>query len=286
MKNNIQQMMRTYKRSPFSLLMRVMLLLSVAFTVGILAYILLHILVKGIPYLTPSLFEFTYNSENVSMMPSIITTVMLVAAVLVVSIPFGVFTAVYLCEYASSGNKVVGFIRLTTETLSGIPSIVYGLFGAIFFVDYLEWRYSFAAGAMTLAIMVLPLIMRTTEEALISVPNEYREASFGLGAGKLRTVFKIVLPAALPGILSGVVLAIGRVVGETAALIYTLGTVAKIPDGLFSSGRTLALHMWVLSGEGIRINEAYATAVVLIILVVFINALSSAIVKKYSKGKE
>lgn len=280
---DIKQLVRTYRRNPFSLLMRLMLVISIVFTVGALAFILLYILINGIPHITPSLFSFEYTSENVSMTPSIITTLMLVAAVLAVSVPFGIFSAVYLVEYAPKDSRAVEIIRLTTETLSGIPSIVYGLFGTIFFVTYLGWRYSFLAGVMTLSIMVLPLIMRTTEEALLAVPDDWRQASFGLGAGRLRTVFKIVLPAAVPGILSGVILSIGRVVGETAALIYTLGTVAQIPKGLFSGGRTLALHMWVLSGEGLYTDQAYATAVVLIILVVVINAVSSALAKKIQK---
>lgn len=283
MNTDFKQAIRTYKRNPFSLVMRIMLILSIVFTVGALAFILVYILVNGIPHLTPSLFSFEYTSENVSMTPSIITTVMLVRAVLAISVPFGVLSAVYLVEYAPKGNKMVEVIRLTTETLSGIPSIVYGLFGTIFFVTYLGWRYSFLAGAMTLSIMVLPLVMRTTEEALLAVPDDWRQASFGLGAGRLRTVFKIVLPAAVPGILSGVILSIGRVVGETAALIYTLGTVAQIPKGLLSGGRTLALHMWVLSGEGLYTDQAYATAVVLIVLVVMINAVSSAVAKKIQK---
>ena len=283
MNTDFKQAIRTYKRNPFSLVMRIMLILSIVFTVGALAFILVYILVNGIPHLTPSLFSFEYTSENVSMTPSIITTVMLVRAVLAISVPFGVLSAVYLVEYAPKGNKMVEVIRLTTETLSGIPSIVYGVFGTIFFVTYLGWRYSFLAGAMTLSIMVLPLVMRTTEEALLAVPDDWRQASFGLGAGRLRTVFKIVLPAAVPGILSGVILSIGRVVGETAALIYTLGTVAQIPKGLLSGGRTLALHMWVLSGEGLYTDQAYATAVVLIVLVVMINAVSSAVAKKIQK---
>ena len=283
MNTEIKQMIAAYKRNPFSLIMRLLLLVSIVLTVGMLAFILFYILAMGIPHITPSLFSFSYTSENVSMMPSIITTMMMVGLSLIISLPFGIFTAVYLVEYAPKGSRVVEIIRLTTETLSGIPSIVYGLFGNIFFVTILGWKYSFLAGVMTISIMILPLIMRTTEEALISVPDDWRQASFGLGAGRVRTVFKIVLPAAVPGILSGVILATGRIVGETAALIYTLGTMAKIPNSLFSSGRTLALHMWVLSGEGLHINQAYATAVVLIVLVVGINALSGLIAKMLQK---
>ena len=203
---------------------------------------------------------------------------------LAVAIPFGIFTAIFLVEYAKKGNKFVTIVRLTSETLSGIPSIVYGLFGMLFFVTYLNWGYSLLAGAATLSIMVLPLIMRTTEEALLAVPDSYREASFGLGAGKLRTVFKIVLPSAIPGILSGIILAIGRIVGETAALIYTAGTMATLPENVFSSTRTLSVHMYILSGEGLNINESYATAVVLLLLVLLINWLSGVAAKKLTSS--
>ena len=202
---------------------------------------------------------------------------------LLIAVPFGIFSAVFLVEYAGRGNKFIDVIRLTTETLSGIPSIVYGLFGMLFFVNALHWGFSILAGAFTLSIMILPLIMRTTEEALKSVPDSYREGSFGLGAGKLRTVFKIVLPSAVPGILAGVILAIGRIVGETAALIYTAGTVAQIPKNAFGSGRTLAVHMYMLSSEGLYMNQAYATAVILLILVVVINTLSGMIAKRLTK---
>ena len=200
------------------------------------------------------------------------------------AVPFGISAAIFLVEYAKRGNKFVEVIRLTTETLQGIPSIVYGLFGMLFFVNTCKWGFSILAGAFTLAIMVLPLILRSTEEALKSVPDSYREGSFGLGAGKLRTVFRIVLPSAIPGILAGVILAIGRIVGETAALIYTAGTVAKVPENVLSSGRTLAVHMYNLSSEGLYMNQAYATAVVLLVLVVVINTLSGMIAKRITKA--
>ena len=197
--------------------------------------------------------------------------------------PLGIFAAIWLVEYAKRGSKLVKVVRITTETLQGIPSIVYGLFGMLFFVMQLKWGYSLIAGAFTLAIMVLPVIMRTTEEALLAVPDSYREGSFGLGAGKLRTVFTIVLPSAMPGILSGVILATGRIVGETAALIYTASTVAAVPASVFSSTRTLATHMYLLSNEGLHINETYGTAVVLLILVLLINSLSSFIAGRLAK---
>ncbi|MGE4548410.1 MAG: phosphate ABC transporter permease PstA [Intestinibacillus sp.] len=251
-------------------------------TFAVLLFLISYILINGIPHLKPSLFSWTYTSENASMIPAIITTVEMTMLALLLAVPFGLFTAIYLNEYAARGNRLVGIIRITTETLSGIPSIVYGLFGMLFFVTRLHWGYSLLSGAMTLAIMILPLIMRTAEEALISVPDIYREGSFGLGAGRLRTVFRIVLPAAMPGILSGIILGIGRIVGETAALIFTAGTMAQIP-GLLQSGRTLAIHMYVLSGEGLHMDEAYATAVVLLLVVLLMNGLSALVARKLTK---
>ena len=249
-------------------------------TFSLLFFLIGFILVKGLPYLKPSLFSLHYNSENVSLFPAAISTLYMTSAALLLAVPLGVFAAIYLVEYASRGNRLVGLIRLTTETLAGIPSIVYGLFGMLLFVTAMGWGYSLLAGAFTLAIMILPLIIRAAEEALKAVPDAYREGSFGLGAGKLRTVVKIVLPSAMPGILSGVILAVGRIVGETAALIYTAGTVAQIPTNPMQSARTLSVHMYALSGEGLHIGEGYETAVVLLGVVVLINALSAGIAKR------
>ncbi|MGN0353088.1 MAG: phosphate ABC transporter permease PstA [Roseburia sp.] len=276
--------MKSYAKHPGSFLLLLLVLLAAVLTVGILVYLVAYILVRGVPYLKPSLFAWKYTSDNVSMMPAIINTLSMTLLALVFSVPFGVGAAIYLVEYAKKGNKVVGVIRITAETLSGIPSIIYGLFGMLFFVTYLKWGISILAGAATLAIMVLPVIMRTTEEALLCVPDSFREGSFGLGAGKLRTIFKIVLPSAMPGILSGVILAIGRIVGETAALIYTAGTVTNIA-GITDSGRTLAVHMYNLSQEGMHTNEAFATAVILLVMVLGINALSSLVAKKFEAQK-
>ena len=253
-------------------------------TIGTLVLIVGFIFVKGIPHLKPSLFSFTYNSENVSLMPALISTVIMTFMSLAIAAPLGIFAAVYLVEYAKRGNKAVELVRMTTETLSGIPSIVYGLFGMLFFVTFLGWGFSVLAGAFTLAIMILPLIMRSSEEALKAVPDTYREGSFGLGAGKLRTVFKIVLPSAMPGILAGVILSIGRIVGETAALIYTAGTVAQIPTSPLQSARTLSVHMYALSSEGLHTNEGYATAVVLLLVVVLINTISAQIAKRIGRA--
>ncbi len=266
--------------------------LSIVMTVSILVFIIGYILVTGIPHLKPSLFALHYNLDNVSALPSLISTIMMICISLSISVPLGVFTAIYLVEYANSKNKFIGIIRLTTETLSGIPSIVYGLFGMLFFVTYLNWGFSLIAGSCTVSIMILPLIIRTTEEALKSVPNTFREASFGLGAGKLRTVFKVVLPSAMQGIIGGIILSIGRIMGESAALIFTAGTVAQIPTGLglngeesflFKSASTLSVHMYNLSGEGLHMDEARATAVILLVLVLLINILSNFISKKIVK---
>ena len=262
-----------------------LVLLATVVTFAVLLFLIVYILVNGIPNLTPGLFALTYNSENASMLPSIINTIIMTLLSLVIAVPFGIFSAIYLGEYAKRGNKFVKIIRLTTETLSGIPSIVYGLFGALFFVTALGWGYSILAGALTLAIMILPLVMRTTEEALKSVPDSYREGSFGLGAGKLRTVFRVVLPSAIPGILAGVILSVGRIVGETAALIYTAGAIPQVPSSIMGSGATLAVHMYNLSREGLYMDQAYAVAFVLLLLVLGMNALSSFVAKKLTKGQ-
>lgn len=277
---NRMNRLATYKGRPGSLAIRILVDLSALITVIVLISLVGYILIKGIPHLNLDMFQWTYNTQNVSMMPAIINTLSITALSLLVAVPFGVFSAVYLVEYAGRGNKLVRIIRLTTETLSGIPSIVYGLFGFLLFVVALGWSYSLLAGTMTLAIMILPLIMRTTEEALKAVPDSYREGSFGLGAGKLRTVFKVILPSAVPGILAGVILGVGRIVGETAALIYTAGTVTGVATSLFSSGRTLSVHMYALLSEGLYMNQAYATAVVLLVMVIIINAISGYIAKK------
>lgn len=276
------QKLKAYRRSPFSLLLNLLVSLSALLTVLTLLFLIAYILVKGIPYLTPSLFAWEYNSENVSLTPALVNTVIMTALSLLIAVPLGVFAAIYMVEYAKRGNKLVSVVRVMAETLSGIPSIVYGLFGFLLFVVELGWSYTIIGGAMTLSIMILPSIMRTTEEALKAVPDSYREGSFGLGAGRLRTVFRIVLPSAVPGILAGVILAVGRIVGETAALMYTAGTVAGIPGSLFGSGRTLAVHMYVLTNEGLYTNQSYATAVVLLVVVICINAFSGLVARKVS----
>ena len=273
-----------WKNHPGSAILRLLVWFSAIITVAVMAFLVGFILIKGVGNLTPDLFALEYNSDNASLMPALINTLIITLLSLVIAVPFGIFAAIYLVEYAKKGSKLVKVIRLTTETLQGIPSIIFGLFGLLFFSTALHWGYSLLAGAMTLVIMILPLIIRTTEEALMGVPDAYREASLGLGAGKLRTVFKVVLPSAIPGILSGVVLATGRIVGETASLIYTAGSVAKVPSSLMGSGRTLAVHMYVLSSEGLYMDQAYATAVILLIFVLVLNWVSGFCAKHLSKA--
>ncbi|MGN8944236.1 phosphate ABC transporter permease PstA [Bariatricus sp. HCP28S3_E4] len=283
-KKKIKQKLISYKNAPGSAVLALLVLLSAFLTFAVLLFLIAYILIHGIPYISADLFALEYNSDNVSLFPALVNTVAMTLLSLIIAVPLGIFSAIFLVEYAKRGNRFIGVIRLTTETLSGIPSIVYGLFGMLFFVTTLKWGLSLLAGAFTMAIMILPLVMRTTEEALKSVPDSYREGSFGLGAGKLRTIFRIVLPSAVPGILAGVILAIGRIVGETAALMYTSGTVAQVPKNVMGSGRTLALHMYVLANEGLHTDKAYATAVILLILVIGINMLSGVIAKKITKG--
>lgn len=278
----MSEKMKTYKKHPMSLVFNILTKVAITITISVFVLIVGYILIRGIPHLKGSLFQWDYTSENCSMMPAIINTLEMLVIALLIAAPLGIFCAIYLVEYAKKGNKLVSAIRLTTETLSGIPSIVYGLFGSMCFVETLKWGRSMIAGACTLAIMVLPLIIRSTEEALKSVDDSFREGSYGLGAGKLRTIFVIVLPPAISGILSGVILAMGRIVGETAALIYTAGTIAKVA-GIKDSGRTLAVHMYALSDNGLNMNESSATAVVLLIAVLMLNGLASLIAKKLSK---
>ncbi|NMB93435.1 MAG: phosphate ABC transporter permease PstA [Flexilinea flocculi] len=281
---NYNKKLTSKSKDPVSLILRILVWCAAALTIMILFVIIGYILYKGIPNLSLDLFDLEYNTQNVSLMPALINTVIMTILSITIAVPLGIFSAIYLTEYARRGSRLVKIVRITAETLSGIPSIIYGLFGLLFFVTTLHWGFSMLAGGFTLSIMILPLIMRTTEEALHAVPDSYREGSYGLGAGKMRTVFTIVLPSATPGILAGVILAIGRIVGETAALIYTSGTVADIPDSLLSSGRTLSVHMYALSSEGLFMDKAYATAVVLIILVILLNRISSYTAGKISKS--
>ena len=273
--------MKRYKNHPLSLALFLLVNLAAVITAAVVLFLIGYILWHGVPNLSlPGIFAWEYNGENQSMTPAIINTLIMTALTLFLAVPIGVFAAIYLVEYAKKGSKLVKLIRVTAETLAGIPSIVYGLFGFIVFVITLGWSYTLIAGVITLAIMILPLIIRTTEEALMAVPDSFREGSFGLGAGKLRTVFHIVLPSAVPGIAAGIILAIGRMVGESAALIFTSGTKPVVAKGLFTSASTLSVHLYALLTEGLYTEQAYAVAAVLLFLVIGINALSSVAAKK------
>jgi phosphate transport system permease protein len=273
--------MKRYKNHPLSLALFLLVNLAAVITAAVVLFLIGYILWHGVPNLSlPGIFAWEYNGENQSMTPAIINTLIMTALTLLLAVPIGVFAAIYLVEYAKKGSKLVKLIRVTAETLAGIPSIVYGLFGFIVFVITLGWSYTLIAGVITLAIMILPLIIRTTEEALMAVPDSFREGSFGLGAGKLRTVFHIVLPSAVPGIAAGIILAIGRIVGESAALIFTSGTNPVVAKGLFTSASTLSVHLYALLTEGLYTEQAYAVAAVLLFLVIGINALSSVAAKK------
>lgn len=279
----LAQKWQSLRHRPGSLAWYVLVHAGALFSVATLAFIVFYILIKGIPNLTPELFSLHYDSENVSMLPALINTLFMVVIALVLALPIGIGAAIYLVEYAKKGSRFVGLVRLTAETLTGIPSIIYGLFGSIFFVKFCNMGLSLLSGSLTLSIMVLPVILRTTEESLKMVPDSYREGSFGLGAGKLRTISQVVLPSAIPGIVNGVILSIGRIVGESAALIFTAGTIAEVAGSVFSSARTLALHMYVLSGEGLYMNQTFATAVVLLLLAILLNFAAEFVAKLLRK---
>lgn len=268
-----RQKMASYKRHPGSLAVLIVTLLAAVITVGVLLSLIVYIVVMGVPNLRPSMFAWKYTTDNCSMMPSIINTLIMTALTLLIAVPIGVFSAIYLVEYSNRGSKfqmtLVKIIRMTTETLQGIPSIVFGLFGFLAFAVACRFSYSLLGGAITMALM--------------SVPDSFREGSFGLGAGRLRTIFRIILPSAVPGILAGVILAIGRIVGETAALMYTAGTSTDVCTGFLKPCRTLAVHMYQLLCEGKYMGAAYATAVVLLVMVILINALSGYAAKKLTK---
>ncbi len=268
-----------------ALLLRLSVYLASILTVGALLFVVGYILVKGVPNLNFKMFAWHYNTDNLSLLPALLNTILMTMLSLLFAVPLGVFAAIYLVEYAHRGSRLVRIIRMNAETLAGIPSIVYGLFGMLFFVTALKLGFSMLSGALTISIMILPVILRTSEEALMSVPDSYREGSFGLGAGRLRTVFRVVLPDAIPGILAGVILGVGRTVGETAALLYTAGTSSDTVSSIMDSARTLSVHMYALSQEGLYINQTYATAVVLLIIVIGINALSASVAKRVSKRK-
>lgn len=285
---------QSYLHHPMALVQFLLVHLAALITAAVVLFLIAYVLITGVPHIHKELFAWTWTTENQSMMPALVNTLVMTLLSLLIAVPIGVCAAIYMVEYAKRGNKLVKLVRLTAETLQGIPSIVYGIFGYVCFNVALHCGFSMLAGALTLSIMILPLILRTTEEALMAVPDSYREGSFGLGAGKLRTVFRIVLPSAMPGVLAGVILSIGRIVGESAALIYTSGSgtgnLSFIKNGafsltapLFQSTRTLSVHMYALMSEGLYTDQAHATAVILMVLVIGLNALSSFAAKKLTK---
>ena len=263
-------------------------ILASCLTFGVLLFLIAYILIKGLPNLSPKLFSLHYTTENVSMLPAIINTIEMTLCSLIVAVPLGICTAIYLVEYAKNGNKVVGIIRLTAETLSGIPSIIYGLVGMLFFCQFLDMQTSLMAGAFTLVIMNLPTIMRTTQESLKTVPQSYREGAFGLGAGKWRTIRTVVLPSCVDGVITGCILSVGRIIGESAALLFTAGfahSLNNIIDGLGSAGATLTVALYVYAKEQGEFGVAFAIAAILLILTLVINLIATFVGKYFAKRR-
>ncbi|ENP8321988.1 phosphate ABC transporter permease PstA [Vibrio vulnificus] len=260
---------------------------AAALTVGFLFWIIWYILSNGLRHVDWNFISdnYTRTGEEHGIFPMIISTIYMVVASIAVAAPLGIMTAIYLTEYAKVGSRLVKVIRFCTESLAGIPSIIFGLFGMTFFVAILGLGFSILSGALTLSILILPVIIRTTEEALMAVPQTYREGSYGLGASKIYTIWRLILPSAMPGILTSVILSIGRVIGESAPVFLTAGMVARIPDSLLDSGRTLTVHLYKLTTELFTIeewNQAYGTATVLIVVVLLINMVTKLIAKRFN----
>lgn len=259
------------------------------FTVSVLVLIILFIFVNGIPHINMIFLFGEYNSTTLSLLSPLVTTLQMIVLALAIALPIGLGTGIYLVEYSKKKSRFVYYINLATETLAAIPSIIYGLFGMIFFCTILKMGTSIIAGVLTLAIMILPIIIRSSSEALKSVPDLYREGSFGLGAGKIKTISAVLLPACARGIVSGVILSIGRIVGESAPLIFTSGTnIDSVTFNIFQSRRTLAIHMYMLASEGLphSRNMAFATGAVLIVTVFIINGLASYFGNKFGDKNE
>ena len=272
--------MRKFKEN----ILKFLIYLSAIFTVGTLAIIVGYIFAKGVGKLNLHFLISDYSSSgDGGILPMIVSTVYMVGVSIAIAAPIGILAAIYMQEYAKQG-KLVKAIRFATESLAGIPSIIYGLFGGIFFVTVLKLSFSILSGALTVAIIILPLIIRTTEEALKTVPKSYREASLALGSTKFQTLYKVVLPSAVPGILSGIILSVGRVIGESAAIFLTAGTVAQMPSGIFDSARTLTVHAYLLTKESGDIQTAAALGIVLIFIVLTLNTIAKVIAKKLNKA--
>lgn len=278
------ELVRVYMRKIKNITNYIKLYLGIFVAVATLLAILAQIIINGVQHLSLQFLFGLDVAPGQSIVPMVVNTLIIVGLTLLISVPIGIGSAIYLNEYANNNSRLVKVIRIAIETLSGIPSIIYGLFGFLFYVIILGWTWSLLAGIFTVAIMVLPIIIRSSEEALKSVPISYREGSFALGAGKFQTIHKVILPSAITGILASIILSIGRMVGETAALLLTAGTLATMPINLFSSGATLAVFMYTITVEGTDMDRAYATAVVLMSLVLGLNTLANAIARKLSKN--
>ncbi|MCA2016569.1 phosphate ABC transporter permease PstA [Vibrio tritonius] len=270
-------------------LLNALIWLSAALTVGFLFWIIWYILSNGLRFVDWHFISdnYTRTGDEHGIFPMIVSTIYMVIASIAVAAPLGIMTAIYLTEYAKVGSKLVKVIRFCTESLAGIPSIIFGLFGMTFFVVILGFGFSILSGALTLSILILPVIIRTTEEALMSVPHTYREGSYGLGASKIYTIWRLILPSAMPGILTSVILSIGRVIGESAPVFLTAGMVARIPDSLMDSGRTLTVHLYKLTTELFTVeewNQAYGTATVLIVVVLLINMITKFIASRFNSA--
>jgi phosphate transport system permease protein len=263
-------------------LVKAVLMVMTAVTVFILLFIIVFILKKGIPVLDLSFL--TRNPVDMGrgggIFSTIIGTLVLTFVAVLIAAPFGVGTAIFLTEYTWE-NRVTRIIRFGADCLAGIPSIIFGLFGFILFVTKLGFGWSILSGGLTLAFMILPTIIRTSEEAIKSVPVSYRQVSFSLGSTRWQMVTRVVLPAALPGIVTGIILSIGRSIGETAAVIFTAGSALHIPTSIFSSSRTMAVHFYILAREGISMSNAYGTAAILVISVLIINLLTYYLMEKF-----
>ena len=287
-KTSWKQRMKSYKRTPLSFVLWLLVNVAMIATVAVLAYLIVYILVNGVPYLNSQLFELKYTSENASVFPAIINTLIMTVLSLVLAVPLGIFAAIYLVEYAKRGNKFMDVIRLTTETLSGIPSIIFGLFGMIFFGEMLHLRYSVINGCFTLTILILPIIIRNTQVALESVPSSYREAALGIGSTKWYMIRTVILPSAMPGILTGVILGMGRIVAESAALLFTAGSGYFMPRGFFThlmeSGGTLTIQLYMAMSNA-EYGQAFVIAMILIILVLIMNFIAKWLSSKFNVEK-
>jgi phosphate transport system permease protein len=253
-------------------LIKTLLWVLTGLTIGILFFIIFFIFIKGLPQLSWSFLSTNPVDMGRSggILATIVSTIYLIGIALFFATPLGLGTAIYLTEYTREGLGT-RIIRFGTECLAGIPSIILGLFGFAIFVMAFGWGWSLLSGGLTLSVMLLPTIIRTSEESIIAVPQEYREVAFSLGVGKWKTITRVVLPAALPGIVTGIVLSIARSIGETAVIIFTAGSSLRFPNSIFESGRTLAVHFYILAREGISMTMAYGTASILVLLILIIN---------------